>query len=681
MSATELDGLAPGADEPEPALDPYAAELALAAPEPLAAFNRAGVLAAADVRVALALADLAGVAGTEIMLAVALAVRAPRLGHVFVDLEAVRHTVAVDADEAVIAALPWPGPAAWVEAVASVDRLVAAGAAAQDEAVVRPLRLLGPRLYLDRYWREERQLAAALRALAAAPPRRLELAQLAAAVRRLFPDGGEHADPAPRAAAACAALRGLTVIAGGPGTGKTTAVARICALLCEATGEAEVGSAPLIALCAPTGKAAARLQEAVREEADRLELAEPVRDQLHALHASTIHRLLGWRPRAHSRFRHDQANRLPHDVVIVDETSMVSLTLMARLLEAVRPDARLVLVGDPDQLTAIEAGAVLRDIVGPAAAGPQMGTGARVLLERVVGGSLPGSEPAAAGHRPASEPSFGDGIVVLRRGHRFGAAIGTLADAVRRGDGDAAVAAARSAPAEVDWLELDATAGEQAATPLRAEAVRAGIGVLRAARAGDGRAALDALGGFRLLCAHRHGPYGVAAWSAAVERWLADAGGGLVDAGGDYAGRPLLIVRNDYELRLHNGDTGVVVADPGGQLTALFERDGELAGFAPARLEAVETLHAMTIHKSQGSQFDVAAVVLPDPGSRLLTRELLYTAITRARRRLLLVGTEAALRVAVDRPVARATGLRERLWTTTDAPPSTTATERGQYGP
>jgi exodeoxyribonuclease V alpha subunit len=173
---------------------------------------------------------------------------------------------------------------------------------------------------------------------------------------------------------------------------------------------------------------------------------------------------------------------------------------------------------------------------------------------------------------------------------------------------------------------------------------------------------MAALGGFRLLCAHRHGRYGVAAWSAQVERWLADRIEGFVPGEPDRPGRPLLVTRNDYELRLYNGDTGVVVGDGDGRPVAMFERDGVLARFAPSRLEAVEALYAMTIHKSQGSQFDAAAVLLPDPSSRLLSRELLYTAITRARRRLLLVCTEESLRAAVERPVARATGLRERLW-------------------
>jgi exodeoxyribonuclease V alpha subunit len=637
------------------AFEPFSPELALGAPAPLAAFNAAGVLSAADVHVAVTLGRMAGVTDGIIALAVALAVRAPRLGHVFVDLASVRDTVAVEREEVPVDTLPWPEPDAWIAAVAARPELVASGAAAEDPDAVLPLRLLGSRLYLDRYWREERALAQALLSFSAAPVRPVALDALAAIVQRLFASG----DVRQRAAAAAAALRGLTVIAGGPGTGKTTTVARACAVLFEqAAGAGE--PPPLIALCAPTGKAAARLQEAVHDEAGRLEVAGEIRAELLGLRASTIHRLLGWRPHGHGRFRHDAGNRLPHDVVIVDETSMVPLTLMVALLGAVRADARAVLVGDPDQLTAVEAGAVLRDIVGPAAAAPQLGPGARALLELVAGGDLGGATAAAGG--------IGDGIVVLERGHRFGAGIGALADAVRRGDADRAVAAAGAAGAgEIDWIRLD-PGGERdrgmeaALEPLRVAASDAGTAVLEAARAGDGAAALAALGGFRLLCAHRHGDYGVAAWSAQVERWLAEAVEGFVPGDLDRAGRPLLVTRNDYELRLYNGDTGVVIADGEGGVTAAFERDGRLARFAPSRLEAVDTLYAMTIHKSQGSQFDVAAVLAPDPSSRLLSRELLYTAITRARRRLILICTEETLRAAVQRPVARATGLSERLW-------------------
>jgi exodeoxyribonuclease V alpha subunit len=380
-----------------------------------------------------------------------------------------------------------------------------------------------------------------------------------------------------------------------------------------------------VALAAPTGKAAARLEEAVHEEAAGLDVSDAVRAQLLAAQASTLHRLLGWRPDSHSRFRHHRGNRLPHDVVIVDETSMVSLSLMARLVEAVRPQARLVLVGDPGQLTSIEAGAVLGDIVGPAA-----------------------DVPAA-------------GIVVLDRVHRFGGAIATLAEAIRRGDADATLEALSAAPDEVTWLPVDPEARD-ALTPVHDGAVAAARAVIDAAREGDARKALAALASFRVLCAHRRGPYGVATWTDRIERWLASEVEGFGAEGQWYVGRPLLVTENDYGLRLYNGDTGVVVATETGRISAAFERRGEVVELSPSRLAAVDSVYAMTIHKSQGSQFDAAAVLLPDPTSHILTRELLYTAVTRARERLILAGTEEAVRAAVARPVARASGLRWRLW-------------------
>jgi exodeoxyribonuclease V alpha subunit len=571
--------------------DPFEARRAVSATGLLREFNDIGVLSAADVHVAARLGELVGEESEAVRLAVALAVRGPRLGHVFVDLATIRDTATVESDEPVdLSELAWPSVGEWLGELARSE-LVAVG---EDHAgsESRPLRLLGSRLYLDRYWREERAVAA-------------DLNDMTASGR-------------------------LEVIAGGPGTGKTTRVARMVA---EMIDEAVAAGArpPLVALGAPTGKAAARLQEAVHEETAQLPVGEDVRALLMALRASTLHRLLGWRPGSHSRFAHDRGNRLPHDVVIVDETSMVSLSLMARLVEAVRPEAKLILVGDPGQLTSIEAGVVLGDIVD---AGPGPGPG-------------PGSR--------------GEGVVVLTRVHRYGGGIAALADAIRVGDGDATVAALRAAPGEITWLDVDLYETEAGLELVRERAVAAGLEVVGAAREGAASEALAALGRFRLLCAHRRGPYGVSDWSSRVQAWLAPVIEDIEQR--DFVGRPLLVTENDYELGLYNGDTGVIVAGAGERPAAAFERGGEVLRFSPLRLGAVETVYAMTIHKSQGSQFDTAAVLLPAPTSRILTRELLYTGVTRARRELILVGTEEAVRQAVERPVARASGLRERLWT------------------
>ncbi len=600
--------------------DPSDARLADAAVGLLRPFNEIGLLAAADVHVAVRLCALVAEEREAVALAVALAVRAPRLGHVFVDLSTVRDTASVESEEPVdLSALPWPEPQEWLGALGASPLVTVGEGSGADGG---PLRLLGSRLYLDRYWREERQVAGDLLALAAGVSEVSE-EQLAAGLDRLFP---VDRDQRQRDAAAAAMRRRFAVVAGGPGTGKTTTVARIVALI--AGQAAAAGSrAPLVALAAPTGKAAARLQEAVHEETAGLPVDDEIRELLLGLRASTLHRLLGWRPRTHSRFAHDRGNRLPHDVVIVDETSMVSLSLMARLVEAVRTDARLILVGDPGQLASIEAGVVLADIVGPA---EDAGVGAEM------------------------------GIVMLERVHRYGGGIAKLAEAIRRGDGDATVAALRDAPDEMTWLASDVLQADLEL--VRERTVAAGVAVTAAARAGDGIDALAALGRFRMLCAHRRGPYGVSDWTSEVQSWLAADTADLDLDQRDYVGRPVLVTENDYELGLYNGDTGVIVEGAGQRPSAVFERGRELLSFSPLRLGAVETVYAMTIHKSQGSQFDTVAVLLPAPSSRILTRELLYTAVTRARRELILVGTEETVRRAVERPVARASGLRERIW-------------------
>jgi exodeoxyribonuclease V alpha subunit len=329
----------------------------------------------------------------------------------------------------------------------------------------------------------------------------------------------------------------------------------------------------------------------------------------------------------------------------------VSLTLMARLLEAVRPSARLVLVGDPDQLSSVEAGAVLADI----ARAP--GTPDADLGQRLVELGLITDPEQAPVH----------GVVQLTHTWRFGGAIDALARAIRAADADAAVAVLRSEASDVQFreIDLDATSIDASSRALRgmASQVRsAGITMLDAARSGDVAGALAALDRHRLLCAHRRGPYGVLRWGLEVERWLADAIPGYGEDGEWYVGRPLLITANDYEMSLYNGDTGVIVETPDG-VRAAFARGAAAKLFPPVRLDAIQTVHAMTVHRAQGSQFDSVSFVLPPPDSPLLTRELLYTAVTRARRHVLIIGSEEAIRRAVQRPANRASGLRHRLAT------------------
>ena len=584
----------------------------------LRSLSDATVLNAADVRTALVLSRLAGGADEAVQLAVALAVRAVRLGHVYVDLATAATTVAPDDEEVDVdlAAVAWPDPIAW-PAIVAASSLTAVGI---DGPADRPLRLLGSRLYLDRYWRHERAIVADLLARAGGDAPSVDVAALADGLDRLFPV--TSTDQLQRVAAATAVERRFSVVAGGPGTGKTTTVARIVALLYEQAAALGLPP-PRVALAAPTGKAAARLGEAVHSEAAVLDTDPAIRAALVATPASTLHRLLGWQPGSRSRFRHNADNQLPHSVVIVDESSMVGLSMMSKLLAAVRPTARLVLVGDPNQLTSIEAGAVLGDIVGS---------------------PLPG-------------------IVVLRHVHRYGGGIAAVAEAVESGDGDAVIAALRSSPSAVTWLEVDPTINPSRAPELaavRSAIVAAARDVARAAEAGRGTEALAALRSVQVLCAHRRGPAGAALWRAEIERWLRTA---IPGYGGSawYVGRPLLVTENDYALGVFNGDTGVVIDEGGGRLRAVFDRRGELLSVRPTRLAAVESLYAMTIHKAQGSQFGTVIVRLPEPTSRVLTRELLYTAVTRAEHQLVVVGSDAAIRSAVARPVARASGLAEAL--------------------
>jgi len=468
------------------------------------------------------------------------------------------------------------------------------------------LRLDDDQLYLDRYWREEQQVADDLLALLPSPA-------LAAVpnVNRLFPPGYEEH----REAAEIALTQGLTVLTGGPGTGKTTTVARLLALFAE---QAELAgkAGPRIALAAPTGKAAARLQEAVQLEVDRLAAVD--RARVSGLRATTLHRLLGSRPDTSSRFRHHRGNRLPHDVIVVDETSMVSLTMMARLLEAVRPETRLLLVGDPDQLASVEAGAVLADLVD-----------------------------GLDGRRDTR-------IAALKTSHRFGESIGELAGAIRDGDADRAIEALRGGDEHIQWIDVDNAAGE-----LRKVVVPHALALRRAAVLGDAPAALATLDEHRLLCAHRRGPYGVAHWNRQVERWLAEATADPIWSDW-YVGRPILVSANDYGLGLYNGDTGVTVQGDGGLRAVIAGGDDSLE-FATSRLSDIETMHAMTIHKSQGSQAHEVTVLLPPAESRLLTRELLYTAVTRAKSKVRLVGGEDQVRRAINSRAVRATGLGRLL--------------------
>ncbi|MCD2193007.1 exodeoxyribonuclease V subunit alpha [Actinomycetospora endophytica] len=591
----------------------------------LAEFGSRGVLEPADIAVARRLGRLGGETDEPVLLAAALTVRALRAGSVCLDLADVDRRV-LGEDDALVDTddLAWPEPGAWEAALAASPLTNPGG----------PLRLDDGLLWLDRYRRQEDQVRDDLTARAVAPPPVVDRSRLRAALNRLFHD--VDADDRQRLACAVATLRWTAVVAGGPGTGKTTTVARLLAVLRDQDPGLR------IALAAPTGKAAARLGEAIGEE--RLPAAD--RERVGTPEASTIHRLLGSRPDSSSRFRHDRTRRLPFDVVVVDETSMVSLTLMARLLEAVRDDARVVFVGDPDQLASVEAGAVLGDLVSA----PDLGSGDAPL-------------DAALDEAGCTARSAANGVVRLDRNYRNNADIAALAAAIRAGDADAALECLRTAPS-LDFVEsVDLTQREPAGLAAMREEVVAGTReVSEAARRGEAETALERAEEHRLLCAHRRGSYGVSRWAHQVERWLAEDGGidADLEAGAEWwPGRPLLVTRNDPDAGLYNGDTGVAV-DRGGRLVAVFSRGGRVLDRAPALLGSVETVHAMTVHRAQGSQYAHVSVLLPPPESPLLTRELLYTAVTRARTRVRVVGSAEAVRAAVEHPVSRASGFARR---------------------
>ena len=448
---------------------------AAAPPGCCATFNDAGVLAAADVHVALRLARLGRRATTSGRCWPPRSpCAAPRLGP---RLRRPRDDPRDRDGRRRRAGRPlraaWPDPTAWVARLRG-ERARRGRRGRRRRA--GPLRLVGTALYLDRYWREERQVAADLRALAAAPPGDVDETLLADGLARLFPARADERQRARRGGRRAAPLRGRRRRARAPARRRRSRGSSRC----SPSRPRRRRAAPLVALAAPTGKAAARLEEAVHEEA-----ARPRRQRrasarsCSALQASTLHRLLGWRPGSHSRFRHDRGNRLPHDVVIVDETSMVSLSLMARLVEAVRPEARLVLVGDPGQLTSIEAGAVLGDIVGPP---PTAAHGASVR------GSTRRAT-ATGGGRSATARADAS---IRRRGIAD-------ADASRRCD---ATRRRRQRDRGSTWIDADAD-DALAPGPRRRRRRRPRRDRRRPRR--RRRAALAALGAFRVLCAHRRG--------------------------------------------------------------------------------------------------------------------------------------------------------------------------------
>lgn len=575
----------------------------------LALLLRGGVLAPIDFHFARTLAALSGEENESVRVAAALASRQTREGHVCASLERLGGQL--------VAGESGPLPCVWPEAGPWLRALERSPLTSRGDAR-RPLVLdARGRLYLHRYYEHEVRLATHLRARARASRVSLDERLLNDGLSRLF--GADEADGQRRAALA-ALTRRLTVISGGPGTGKTSTVVRILALLVEqafSRGE----RAPRVMLLAPTGKAAGRLVESIQGAKRSLKAAPEVQAAI-VEEARTIHRALGVTRGSSARYHRNAERPLVADVVIVDEASMVDLALMRSLVEAVPAEARLILLGDRHQLASVEAGSVLAELCSAAEA-------------------LDGS------------------VVELTKSYRFDdqSAIGRVSAAVRSGDVAAVLAGlSKDSNGELAFSEVEL---ERTLPRALRDAVVAGYRpYLRAPNVSE---ALSLLGKFRVLAAHRRGHAGVEHLNESIRAALVEAA--LVPAHGEfYRGRPVLVTQNDYAVGLFNGDVGLTWQNERGDLRVYFQgSDGALRELSPARLPAHETAFSLSVHKSQGSEHEEIAVVLPEVGSPLLTRELLYTAITRAKKRAHLFGQASAIEAAVRARITRESGLSEAL--------------------
>ncbi len=646
-----------------------------------------GWLRALDVAFASFLAREAPDAPPLLILAAALASHQLGRGHACLDLA---HTLAdpgfalsLPPEGADASAEPLPLPAAVLDGVslAGWQQALRHPQLVGDGAGDTPLVGVGARLYLRRYWQYEQSVRAAIDTRLAAPPA-LPEAALRGALGVLFPPAaGAPSTDWQKLACALAARSAFAIVTGGPGTGKTTTVVRLLAVL-QALAIAGTDARPLrIRLAAPTGKAAARLNESIAGAVARLDLAalpdgKAVREAI-PVEVTTLHRLLGSRPDTR-HFRHHAGNPLPVDVLVVDEASMVDLEMMAAVLAALPPGARLVLLGDKDQLASVEAGAVLGELCRRA----QQGHYTADTVAWLAG--VTGEEVGAELIDPAGRP-LDQAVAMLRHSYRFGGSsgIGQLAAAVNAGSVDGVRRALAHGHADLSRLVL-ADEGEAALRRLVIDGIprqdgplgyRHYLDVVRSQRppAGAAQASLDAWaarvlaahGQFQLLCALRRGQWGVEGLNRRIAGWLREAG--LIGAAeGWYAGRPVLVTRNDYGLGLMNGDIGITLALPGpdgdGPLRVAFpagDGSGGIKWVQPSRLQAIETVYALTVHKSQGSEFTHTAMALPERLNPILTRELVYTGITRAKRWFSLVeaGSAAVLEQAVGRRVLRVSGL------------------------
>ncbi len=552
----------------------------------------------------------------------------------------------------------------WHNALAGCPQVWVVGEADTGQ----PLVLHEQRLYLRRYWRDERVVADAI-ARRAGEVRNVDADNVRTWIARLFDVMPDNAGPDWQKIACAIAVRGsFSIITGGPGTGKTYTVARLLGLLFAL---ADDPSRLRVALAAPTGKAAARLKQSIDKAlaslVPRLGNALPLAELAERVGAArTLHSLLGARPDTRA-FQHHAGNPIDVDVLIVDEASMVHLEMMAALLQALPPHATLILLGDKDQLASVEAGAVLGDLCAGAQSGGYSGLTA-AYVKQATAQEIPAD--MVSGGRPIDQRT-----VMLRTSRRFSGPIGLLAQAVNAGDLETAIACLRAQEEQqLLWIEqaqqndvlrlaLSGRPGAEGGYRRYLDLVREGPPANGDAYNVWARCILESFDTFRLLCAVREGDWGVSGINAAVEQAL-EREGLLRPQGEWYVGRPVMVTRNDYGLGVFNGDIGITLPDPAqrGSLRVCFLSGDVVRSVLATRLAQVETAFAMTVHKVQGSEFGHAVMVLPSDASLVVTRELVYTGITRASACFTLVSpVPAVLEDALKRRTRRASGLQSAL--------------------